>query len=102
MGPSFRPPLALRLLLSSCSGAFSLLLSCVWFLVCRLSHTRAPMVKCSNPCGPKCSICCMVFSIWGALTLAVVGVLLHVDYHKIYAYDTFPGVKANDTECDKS
>ncbi|KJE92665.1 hypothetical protein CAOG_03582 [Capsaspora owczarzaki ATCC 30864] len=29
-------------------------------------------------CGPKCSSCCMVFSIWGILMLIVLGILFKV------------------------
>mmetsp|Transcript_53218 Transcript_53218/g.88447 ORF Transcript_53218/g.88447 Transcript_53218/m.88447 type:complete len:130 (-) Transcript_53218:19-408(-) len=33
-----------------------------------------------NPCGYGCSICCIIFSTWGAIMLTVLGILLWNNY----------------------
>mmetsp|Transcript_19569 Transcript_19569/g.75134 ORF Transcript_19569/g.75134 Transcript_19569/m.75134 type:complete len:113 (-) Transcript_19569:290-628(-) len=38
---------------------------------------------CTNPCGACCSWCCLIFSLWGAIMLVVIGVLLLDDYRGI-------------------
>merc|ERR1712000_479988 len=63
LAPSPFPPLSLSIHLSS-----SLSLSLP--VVMRLSL---------NFCGPKCSHCCFVLSIWGILMLLVLGGLFHAN-----------------------
>lgn len=33
--------------------------------------------------GPKCAMCCTVFSIWGVLTLLALGFLFKANYRKL-------------------
>jgi len=33
--------------------------------------------------GPKCSLCCTIFSLWGVITLVLVGIGFQTDYRYI-------------------
>mmetsp|Transcript_27022 Transcript_27022/g.42080 ORF Transcript_27022/g.42080 Transcript_27022/m.42080 type:complete len:93 (+) Transcript_27022:86-364(+) len=41
------------------------------------------MVNCDKCCPEPCAICCIVFSVWGILSLIVIGVCLGAQYTKI-------------------